>query len=143
MHICPNPDSYLKTSFSPFYYKTPRNSFQRAGGTDFKAFACCDPPLPGKAIKLYFFLLYPKLCLCVSIQPQRLNSSNASRVTECSIFPAPLPSSALLASSSSSVSKLTYLGSVSPRIHRWVGSLSPNLHPILLPSCLLCFHTLS
>ena len=31
MHVYPNPDSYLKTCFSPFYYKTPHSSFQ--GGT--------------------------------------------------------------------------------------------------------------
>ena len=31
------------------------------GGTVFRALGCCDPPLPSKAIKL-FFLLHPKLC---------------------------------------------------------------------------------
>lgn len=38
------------------------------GGRVFKALACCDPPLSGKAMKLFFFLLYPKLCLCISIR---------------------------------------------------------------------------
>ena len=41
-------------------------------GTVFKALACCGPPLPGKAIEL--FLLYPKLCLCISIWHQRNQS---------------------------------------------------------------------
>ena len=42
------------------------------GETVFKTLACCDPPLPGKAIKLYiFFLLYPKLCLCISVRHQQ------------------------------------------------------------------------
>ena len=61
MHACPNPDSYLQTCFSPFYYKIPRNSF--GGGAVFKALACCDPPLLGKAIKLFFSPLPQTLSL--------------------------------------------------------------------------------
>ena len=37
------------------------------GGTVFKAPAYPDPPWPGKAIQL-FFLLCPKLCLCIAIR---------------------------------------------------------------------------
>ena len=33
----------------------------RVRHTVLKALACCGPPLPGKAIKSYFFLLHPKL----------------------------------------------------------------------------------
>ena len=36
-------------------------------GTVFRALACCDPPLPGKAIKLFFFFPYSKPSLCISI----------------------------------------------------------------------------
>ena len=48
-------DSYLKICLPSFYYKTS-NSFQwHWEGTVFRVLACCDPPLPGKAIKLFFF----------------------------------------------------------------------------------------
>ena len=63
MRVCPNPNSYLKTCFSPFYYKLVRNSFGWWGATFFRALACCDPPLPGKATKLFLFHLPKTLCL--------------------------------------------------------------------------------
>ena len=39
--------------FTPRIIKPPLSVPK--GGTVFEALACCDPPLPGKAIKLFFF----------------------------------------------------------------------------------------
>ena len=76
MHVCPNPDSYLNTCSSPFYYKTLHNSFQWERAQS-KALAYYDPPLPSKTIKL-FFLLYQKLSLCfhLALADRGLNSGN-------------------------------------------------------------------
>ena len=58
MHVCPNPDSYLKTCFSLLLLNILQ--FLLRGGTVFRALACGDHPLPGKAIKLFFFFFSPK-----------------------------------------------------------------------------------
>ena len=68
MHARPHPDSYLKTCFSPFYDKTPCNSKGRC--IFFKALACWDPPLPGKAIKLFFSPLLQTLSLHFNSAPK-------------------------------------------------------------------------
>ena len=88
-----NRDSYPETCFSPFNYKTSLSPSQR-GGTDFKALACLDPPLPGKAIKLFFFLLCPKLCLCISV-PQWQTEAEFQQQLWCR--PAPVAPIQLLA----------------------------------------------
>ena len=78
MHVHPNPDSYLKTYFCPFYYKIPSNSFQWGADTVFRALACCDLPLPGKAIKVFFFS-FPQNSVSAfqfDTSRQRLNFSN-------------------------------------------------------------------
>ena len=49
-------------------YKTT-SQFLPKWGRVFRALACCNPPLPGKALKL-FFLLHAKICLCISILHQ-------------------------------------------------------------------------
>jgi len=70
MHVCPNPESYLKICFSPFYYQIPFNSFQDGGRgtyTVFRALARCDAALPGKAIKLFFSPLPNTLSLRFSL----------------------------------------------------------------------------
>lgn len=65
MHVCPSPDSYLKTfSFvlynsSQFFLIAGRGEAQSLGPQP----AVTPPPLPGKAIMLFFFLLYSKLSL--------------------------------------------------------------------------------
>ena len=55
-----------ETCFSPFNYKTSCDTSQE-GGTVFKELACCDPPSPGKTIKLFFFSFTGNF-LCVSIR---------------------------------------------------------------------------
>ena len=62
MHVYPYPDSYLKTCLSPSFYKTSHNPSQR-GHTVSKALAYFDPPLPGKARKLFFSPLLKTLSL--------------------------------------------------------------------------------
>ena len=69
MHVCPYPDSYLKTHFSPFYYKTPHNSFHGGGGgaQSLRHSMAVAPPWPDKAIKLYFSPLPKTLSLCFNL----------------------------------------------------------------------------
>ena len=67
MHACPIPDSYLKTFLSSFSIKLL--AILSNGGTVFRALPCCAPlsPFAWQSNKAISFLLYPKLCLCVSI----------------------------------------------------------------------------
>ena len=72
MHVCSNPDSYLKTCFSPLYCKTPCNSFQHwwgGGGTVFKAFTCCGPPFAWQSNKAIFSPLPKTLSLHFNLAP--------------------------------------------------------------------------
>ena len=65
MRICPNPDSYLKTCVSPFFYKTPQ--FFPLEGTIFRALACCGL-CAWQSNKSSVFPLSPKLSLHVSLR---------------------------------------------------------------------------
>ena len=47
------PDPYLWPCFPLPNYKTIFSSLPKEG-TAFRALACCDPPLPGKAVELFF-----------------------------------------------------------------------------------------
>ena len=72
MYAFPKTDSSLKTRFSPFYYKTPLAILSN-GGHSFKALACCGLLcFYLQSNKSYPFLLYPKPCLCISVQQQNL-----------------------------------------------------------------------
>lgn len=72
MYLCPNLDSYLKTCFSSFTIKLVA-VFPWGRG---QSLAYCDPPLPGKAIKLFFppLPLYSAFQFCTS--RQKPNFSN-------------------------------------------------------------------
>ena len=90
MQACLYPDPYLWPYFSLSNYKTTFLFLLRGGTLAFKALACCNPPFPGKAIKL-FFLLHPKLCLwfLFSTGEQRLSSSSTATTCEHQGSPAP------------------------------------------------------
>ena len=66
MQVCLYPILICGPIFHSPNHKTTSQSLLKRR-TVFRALAFCDPPLPGKAIRLCFSL-YPKLCLCVSIR---------------------------------------------------------------------------
>ena len=81
MHICPNPDSYLKTYFSPFFYYKNSSQFFLKGGTVFRALACYDPLLPGKAIKLFLFSFTQNFASAFQFGTSRQRPNSGNRLT--------------------------------------------------------------
>ena len=56
MHVCPNPDSYLKTCFFFFVFFLPKlPTILPKGGHSLQGISLLWPPLPGKALKVIFF----------------------------------------------------------------------------------------
>ena len=80
MHVCPNPDSYLKTCFSPFCYKPPHSSFQW-GTPSLRHEAAVTPRLFAWQSKKAIFFSFTQNSVSTfqfGTGRQRLNSSNTT-----------------------------------------------------------------